>query len=325
MIKTLRLTGVAAVAFAGLVLASLLGPVSLIRLDGRNDQQMGKVLNAPGAVERFRELQGDKTTTNKDSKPPLVVQAELFKNIIDPKLPPAAPAAPTQSSAPRTAQAVKPPVPTSAKFTLIGTSCSPSNPNSSIAYVRSMDNTCQWVRCGSEIGYLTIKEVREGSVICWDGRRESEIPIEVVPDRVAMLEGREAAPASTTTPATAPQPVGVKVLGVPASQPRLPVRSALPQPQSAAPKMNEDEHKAMSEIVDRLKQSSNTGGPATEAERRALANMISELKSSRVSPQETRKLEDMGDGAAADSGGQVKEEASREILKRLNAARAPQE
>jgi hypothetical protein len=92
------------------------------------------------------------------------------------------------------------------------------------------------------------------------------------------------------------------------------------------PSLNEGEHRAMSEIVDRLRQLQNLpgsdGNAVTEAERLALASkMIAELKSSRVSPQETRKLENLGDEATHDSE-RIREEHNRELLKRINAARS---
>ncbi len=109
MIKTLRITGVAAVALAGVVLASVLGPASLIHWGGPDDQQMEKIVAAPSAVERFREQYGDKGHVDADQIPPLVRQAELFKDIIDPQLPAAGEAKTPTASAnkPRT-PAVKP-------------------------------------------------------------------------------------------------------------------------------------------------------------------------------------------------------------------------
>jgi hypothetical protein len=322
MIKTLRLTGVAAVAFAGLVLASVLGPVSVVRLDDKSDHRLQKVLSSPGAVERFHNLHGDKSTASQDTTPPLVRQAELFKDIIDPKLPPPVVSTPVSAPPARFTTPVKP-VTTSAKFTLMGTSCSPSNPNASFAYIFA-DNKYQWVQCGESLGHLVIKEIREGSVVCWDGDRDSEIAMEPVPNRVSLLEadGAAASPAAIAVP----QPVEARVTGIPVKPPRSSNHLIPPQAQSAMPRMNEGEHEAMSEIVDRLRQLQNMSGgdanAATEAERIALANkMIAELRSSRVSPQETRKLENLGDEVATDND-RMREEHHREMLKRLNAARS---
>ncbi|MEN6333541.1 MAG: hypothetical protein ABFE01_04725, partial [Phycisphaerales bacterium] len=209
MIKTLRITGVAAVAFAGVVLTSLLGPVSLIHLGDKNDQRMEKVLSSLGAVEQFQKLHGDKNSSSKDAKPPLVKQAELFKDIIDPKIIAPAKVSDAGPVTPRPGPGPRPPAPT-AQFTLLGTSCSASDPSASFAYIRETGkDTVKWVQCGEQLGYLTLKEVRENSVLCWDGQRDREIPMEVVADRASLLE-TDGASASAEDP-TAAQPVPVQV------------------------------------------------------------------------------------------------------------------
>jgi hypothetical protein len=292
---------VAAVAFAGLVLASVLGPASLIHLGDKNDQRMSKVLASPGAVERFHDEHGDQNTAGQDTTPPLVRQAERFKDIIDPKVQPEVAKAPRAEHPVRSTSATKAPPAASAKFTLIGTSCSFSNPDSSFAYVRFPDNTYRWIQSGSEIGHLIVKEVREDSIVCWDGQRDTEVAMEVVPDRVSMLlDTEESAVSSAETPAA--QPVEVKVTETPVNRPRFTTRPiAPPAMHSGASKLADNEREAMDDIVNRLKRLQNVPGGgdaslASEADRLAAANkLISELRSSRVSPQETRNLENMGD------------------------------
>ncbi len=324
MIKTLRITGVAAVVFAGLVLASVLGPVSLIHLDDQSDQRVGKVLESKGAVERFHDLHGDKTDTGQDTTPPLVRQAEFFKDIIDPKVVEPTPTTPVAAGV-KPARTVKPPV-ISAKFTLLGTSYSPSNPNASFAYVRSMqDNTCRWLGCGEEFNYLTIKEVRESSIICSDGSQDSEVLMEVVPDRVSMLETGDLT-ASDAAPET-PGPVAVKMpTGAPANPSRLPKRPAFRQPPGAPPKMEGNEHEALRDLATELKRlqtlpGGDTGDARKAEQEAAIEKLISEFKSSRVSPQETQKLEDLGD-EVSDANGRPRDERNRELMKRLNSSRA---
>ncbi len=314
MIKTLRITGVAAVAFAGVVLASVLGPVSLIHLDNRNDRQMAKILDAPSAVERFQKQHAGSNQVSQDTKPPLVKQAEFFKDLIDPKLPVPAASTPASSAPVRSSPVIKP-LTTSPKFALIGTSCSPSHPNSSFAYIRFLDNTFQWVQCGSEVGHLLIKEVRESSVICWDGNRESEIAMEPVPERASLLEADNVASAPAAS-----QPVEVNIVEPPAGQP------ALARAQAVVPGMSDDEQEALGDLVERLKglqSHSGNGNPATHAEQVAAANkLISEFQSSRVSPQETRKLEGLGNEPNRESE-RAREEQKREYLRRkLDAIRS---
>ncbi len=325
MIKTLRITGVAAVAFAGLVLASVLGPVSLIHLDNKSDQRVGKVLASPGAVERFHDLHGDKSTSGEDMTPPLVRLAESFKEIIDPRIVESGPTTPVAATV-KPGPIVKPRE-VSAKFTLVGTSYSPSNPNSSFAYVFA-DNKYQWLGCGEEIGYLTIKEVRESSVICSDGRQDSEIPMEVVPDRVSMLETGDLMVSDAA--AAAPQPVAVKSpAGASAGSSRLPKRPAFRQPPAAPPKMDGSEHEALKDLAAGLKKlqavPGGDAGDARKAEQEAaIDKLISEFKSSRVSPQETQKLENLDD-EVSDANGRPRDERNRELVKRLNSSRAPKD
>jgi len=300
MIKTLRITGVAAVAFAGLVLASVFGLVSWIHLDGKNEERVSEVLLAPRAVERFHELHGDKNPSGQDTKPPLVKQAELFKDIIDPKIVTPTKVADAAPVAPRPGPAPKRVEPLSALFTLIGTSYSASNPSSSFAYIRLPDNTFQWVQCGDEVGRLIIKEVKESSLVYWDGQRENEIPMEPAPERVSLVATDEVSIGSSQTPAS--QPSQVKVAESPAAPPKLVPQPVPPAMRGGASKMTDDEQRAISELVEKyhkMQGSSGDANPATAADRLALANkLMSELRSSRVSPQETRRLGSMGDQAS---------------------------
>lgn len=310
MVKTLHILGVIAVALAGVILVSVLGPVALIRLDSKNDQRINRVQSSPGAVERFQELHGDRNVPSQDAKPPLVKQAELFKDIIDPK--PVIQDRPVARVEPptRVTPGPTPRAPVTAKFTLLGTSRSTSNPSVSFAYIRLPDNTYQWVQSGSEIGHLTIKEVREGSLLCWDGQRESEVSMEAVVDRVSLMTKDEAAvtpaemPISQAVPARSSIPV--KISESPAVVPQGMPQSVPTAMRNGSSKMTEEEQRVVSELVEKYRkmQSASLGdaNAATAADRLALANkLMSELRSSRVSPQETRKLETLGDQVVRDN------------------------
>jgi len=317
MIKTLRITGVAAVALAGVVLASVLGPVSLIHWGGQDDQQMEKIIAAPSAVERFREQYGDKTEVSQDT-PPLVKQAELFKDIIDPRLPPAAGSKTTKTAAagPRS-PTVKPPA-SSPKFELVGTSCTSSDPQFSFAYIRLPDNTYQWVKAGSPVGHLVIREVKQGSITCWDGRNVIPMTVEAVPNRANQLEVNRTSPSST--PRKAPRAVGVKVIEDPAGQPQASDPPAFADAPDAKAQLNDEEQAALGNLFNKLKElNDQTDGNAVD--QATASELIAEYKSSRVSPQETKRLETLGEKRNDDKDA-AREEQKREFIRQLNLRRA---
>ena len=206
MIKTLRITGVAAVAFAGVVLASVLGPVSLIHLDDRNDQQMVKILDAPGAVERFQKQHAGSNAGQPGYQAAAGECRRSLSRILSIRSSrPRSPSADAghDCSPDADGQDRRPP---SAKFTADRDELLALESEFLVCVHSSADNTFQWVQCGSEVGHLTIKEVKEGSVICWDGNRESEVPMEPVPDRVSLLEADDDAGSRRRRP----QPVEVQ-------------------------------------------------------------------------------------------------------------------
>src|SRR4030042_1874599 len=140
MIKTLHITGVAAVIIAGIGLASVLGflnPASLLHLSlgTRDDKQTEKILGSPSAADRFKALHGDKPDTGQGSTPPLIKQAEQFANIINPPAQPGAPVVPTFPG-PVPGKAIRPPIIPSSKFDLVGTCYSRNNSGGSFAYIR---------------------------------------------------------------------------------------------------------------------------------------------------------------------------------------------
>jgi hypothetical protein len=317
MIQTLRITGVAAVALAGVVLASVLGPVSLIQLDAQGNQRMESILTAPSAVERFREQNGGKGQVDLDTTPPLVRQAETFKDIIDPR-PVAPPASKPVATTPPPRPPVVKPQTTSQKFELIGTSYSPWNPALSFAYIRLPDGAFQWIPSGGHIGHLVVKEIRQGSIICSDGRTDTEIRAESVPDTANLLRAG-AAEKSASAATGVPQPVEARVVSQAPMPPRPPGKPASPWTQQSAPKLNEQEQEALSDLVSRLKELERHSGGNPPGAGVDANGPSPEYGSSRLSPEEARKLENLGQRLSGDRESEL-EEAKRELIRRLNAA-----
>jgi len=324
MIKTLRLTSVVAVIFAGVVLASVLGyvrPDSFLHLSSATggDKQTEKILGGPSAVERFKMMYADKVPTSEDKTPLLVKQAELLASILNP--PARVDETPRQPSfqPPKPVKpGPRPPAAVSTKFTLLGTSYS-SNPKMSYAYIRLPDNTLRWAGVGDEIGHVTIKEIRSGSIVCWDGGTHSEIPVEATPDPSSLLETKQASPEPTPTILRPRLGTGAPDAGTrtgesrasaepfpsgsdPAQTVGIPVRPTLAPPVASSPaavpatspsaaQMSREEQENLSQLGTRLRN----GLDAEAADREALANkLISEYKSPRSLPPGIEAMRNAG-------------------------------
>lgn len=184
MVNTLRITSLAAVVLAVIVLASVLGPTRLVSFRMRNDARLERILAEPNVVDRFKENPANKASGSADQTPMLVRQAQDFAKILNPTRPAAT------TPAAKTGGPVTPPPlpPSSAKFTLIGLSYSAVRPEESFGYIRLSDNTFQWVRKGDEIGHITVREIRRSSILCWDGSHESEMTVTAPPETANLLE-----------------------------------------------------------------------------------------------------------------------------------------
>ncbi len=204
MIKTLRITSVAAFVVAAVVLASvlgLLGPASFLRVNtgSGGDKQIDKILSGDSAVKRFTDQNGEKAVSTEDT-PPLIKQADLFAGIINPRIE-APKGKPSTKGPARLDRGAAPPVAVSGKFTLLGTSYS-DDPKDSYAYIKLVDNTLQWAGVGSEIGHTKIKEIRRGSIVCWDGTQD--VTMTATPQETSSLLETGKAPAVPAASGAAP-------------------------------------------------------------------------------------------------------------------------
>jgi len=325
MINTLRITGLLVVVFAVLVVGSVLGFVPFLKGDAAGEEQASKVLSSPGAVERFKTQHGGKVSATKDRTPPLVQQAKLLAGILNPPVKIPKPSTSSRTSIP---DRPRPDVPTTAKFDLVGTSHLASAPEESFAYIRLPGNEYRWVKQGSEVGHLVIKEVRNGSITYLDGQRLTELAVEAIPETSSLLtSGAAAAPATPAIPETS-RPAPVRTVNRSMSRPSL--RAPRPTTTSPPSGMDEKDEEALGELVNRLRdmqrsfQSDKTGSQVDPEDRAAMVNkMISEFKSSsRVSDEEAEKLDDLGKQI---NGTREKSiiEKRREAMQRVNRPSPP--
>ncbi len=342
MIRTLRITSVVAVILAAVVLASVLGflrPTPFLHLNPGTggDKRTETILSGPSAVDRFKEkFGGGKVPDGQDTTPPLVKQATLLEGIINPREDGSP--KPTQRN-PLTAKPIPiKPAQSSAKFDLLGI-CYSSDAKTSLAYIRlpDKDNTYQWVGPGSEIGHVTIKEIRRNSIVYMDGSRDVEMQVVAPPETASLLEADNA---SATPGPSLPRPgTGTKATASPV-KPSVSASSKA-APGAASPKtvpattsaktasgatvppaqISKEEQENLSQLGDKLQ--SGTG--ASAAERDALNNkLISEYKSAQVNPTEADKVENPGETSTAGndpSKAAMREESRRQYLKKLSKPR----
>jgi len=304
MVRMVRIIGVAALTGTALMLASIKWPVRPLHLGITPDRDARQFLEGPSAVTRFNGRQdSNEVSGNQDKTPPLVKQAQMLEEILNPRIPQAAASVPAPNAR-IPAPPVKP-VASSAKFDLIGISYSPSDPTSCFAYIRLPDNTYQWICQGSEIGHLTIKQVKSNSIICLDGQRMSEMPVESTIDTASLLETGAGSSASDRITAGV-SPLSARLTG--------------------------QDEASLNELVQRLKQelqkenkSNQADSNAVSTEKAAAAGkLITDYKSSLVGAEEAQNLENLGEKLSGAKDNQI-EEKRREILRRLSPPRSPKQ
>lgn len=301
MIKTLRITSLLAVILAGVILFF----PAFIGLRTKSDAE--QVLSLPSVVEQFEKSRGEteKERSRRDSVSPLVKQAEAFALYLNP---PIRQAPPGDSSA-RPAVAPRPQA-VSPKFTLVGTSFNPSTPELSLAFIDEPGRGLRWVRQSSQIGYLVIEQIKDGSVVIKDDTGSYELAVERGFAGMSLIEDQQTEPFSE--PPSGPPPVFDALRGprtVPTGAvagrpvPGLPGRheAAVGSP-PPEPQLNDEEQRSLSELVEKLRElrngtrSEKTGQPSSPEDHNALMEkLISDFRASRISSEEADTLSNLGE------------------------------
>lgn len=300
MLRIARIVGVAALVFTGLVLASIKWPVHPLHLGLTQDREAKEFLEKDSAVTRFNSRQdNNEVSANQDKTPPLVKQAQILEEILNPRVAQAAPVSAPNARGPTLP--VQPPKST-AKFDLVGISYSVSDPGNSFAYIRLPDNTYQWIRQGSEVGHLTVKQVKSNAIVCFDGQRMNEMVVEPTIDTASILE------------------TGLKV----------PALDRITGGNSA--RLTGQDEAGLNELVHRLKQELQKEGKSNQADSNAVSaekaaaagKLITEYKSSQVGAEEAQNLEKLGEKLNGAKDNPV-EEKRRELLRRMSQPRSPKQ
>jgi hypothetical protein len=216
MIKTLRITSIiAAIAATGLLVLPAVYGV-------RSNPKIEELLKSPGVVEKFTSAKGQRAPADQSQNSPLVKEAIILGNTINPP-PPPKPAPVAQPSGP--SQPV-PPVPVTAKFDLIATSYFASHPEQSFVLIDEPGKGQHWVKQGSTVGHLTIETVKDGSIVLREGQKTSEMTVKVQESWRKLLKN----PPPSTRSSSAEEPVAASPAVQTPASPKGPENAARPSP-----------------------------------------------------------------------------------------------
>jgi hypothetical protein len=313
MVKALRIISTAILAMAVVLL------VYAVVFGAHKDSKIKEFIKQPVAVEKY-DSDKSKTAPKDDSQTsPLVKQAVDIDKYFNPPLPPPPPVSPVAPSGPAPiAQTTTP------KFNLIGTSYYAGKPGLSLALIDEPGQGLHWVREGNSVGLLLIDKVNDGSVTVRDGSRTFEMnatvkefwrdivkgaskdksstpadssvvsqrispavtPVALPPDAAAEQEQK----ASTTPPAISQ--LGTRNRQADVAALRRAGRNTQP------PALNES---ATQNPTAQQKIESPRPQPVTPAEKavsvsalkETLQKQLKDAKSSRVSPEEAQRMEEL--------------------------------
>ncbi|TKJ38759.1 MAG: hypothetical protein CEE38_03390 [Planctomycetes bacterium B3_Pla] len=288
MIKTLRITSILAAILAGVLIKFFVFPVIF---DVSGDENVEKVLDSAGVIEQFKNTEGKRAKSTGNQVAPLVKQAEAFARYLAPK-----------PKAKRTVSGLKTTgkpslAPVKPKFQVFATSYFEGNPELSQALIDEPGKGRHWVRQSTMVGHLLIEQVKDGMVIVKSSEETFELAIEKTsaatspksPARGSTSTGKRS-PYSRTQSVTGRTAPGVTKT---ASKPPAPQRNAVASEKTDA-------------LIERLKDlrrsyrsdrsSSGLNGEESGEERAArIDELISKVKSTRVSTEDAKNLTSLGE------------------------------
>jgi len=296
MIKTLRITSVAAVVLAVAFFAfpAVFGV--------RGDEQTERFLDSASVIEKFKKLRSGKSARGRSQVSPLVVQAQKFAGYLDPPKPRLRPSritgTPVTPETPVVIATPRPPGPVSSKFTLIGISYYASHPELSLVLIDEPGKGLHWVRQFGKVGHLIIEQVKDGLVVVRDRQRTFEL----APKRAetkSLLKGKGAPSGKTGPRATSTVPAtAASFLPAP---PRLPAGTTASSASSRPPQMSAEKSAAMEKLMSELKAvrsgtgSDKAGSKRSDEEAMALmGKLLSDFQATRISAEEAKRLERLG-------------------------------
>jgi hypothetical protein len=285
MIKTLQITSVIAAILAGVFI------VFPVIYGVRTDEQISKFLELPSVKEKFESAADTKTKTGQSQESPLVKQAEAFALYLNP-LKPVVRKVPKGTRIPGISGKVN----VTPKFPVLATIVYPDNPTLSQALINEPGKGRHWVRQSGMVGHLFVEQVNDGHVVLKSGDETYNIEISEKAETVST--GKPSAASSLKNSQSFVKPKATAFSRAAAN-----VNRARNIPTRTQKSSNDEER--VDELVDKLKdlqQNSVTNNadseldPEEQEQRKArIQELISKFKATRVSAEESKKLDNMGE------------------------------
>ncbi len=308
MIKTLRIISVATAVLAVAVVfcAAAFGADS--------DAQIKKYLDSPDAIEEFKKTSRNKSKTTESEVSPLVKAAQAFALYLNP---PAAPASKSRkkTKAGRPKAVPRPSAPVSAKFNLIGTSYHPTRPEMSLALIDQSGKGFRWVRQSARIGHLIIEKIKDGVVVIRDGQKTQEL-VPSRPVRRSLIKGKGAPVSGKTDFKAALKALSIAETGIESAGEPEPMPVGSPRPSRQVSQVDEEKAALMNKFVENLRAMKAAGSDDfnsqlnDEKSQALIDKIMSDLRTSRVSPEEAGKLQRLGKELKSQDSPQAKEQES---------------
>ena len=285
MIKTLRIISILAPTLA--LILFVFWVVFGIPIGDRTEE----FPDSPGIVEKFMSATGDEATRGKSQISPLVKQAQDFAKYLNPS------ESEKGNSTVLGATGIKRTLlPTSPKFKLIGTSYFEKYPELSIALIDEPGVGLHWVRQSSQVGHLSIEKIKDGLIVVKSSNETYEMQAEREPE-MSLIEGASDVSKSkvglTKSSKSNLPAVKKNVNNITRKTSKLTGPSRSVAEQTKLKELN-------NRLIDLQKglKSDKTDSISSDEERLAkIEKLISDYKSEslRVSAEEAKKLEDLGE------------------------------
>lgn len=284
MIKTLRITSILAAALAITIVGFF---VFRIVYGVQSDEKIKDFLSSPGVIEKFKKAEGNRSKTSSGQNPPLVQQAQAFSLYLNPPVS-------KNTQVGRNATNISAQLKTTPKFPVIGISYYEGRPEMSMALIDEPGKGIHWVKQSTTVGHFFIEQIKNDLVIVKSGTETFKLAAEREPSN------------SKSPPQSNSSSVSKKPDNTVTSRIRTPLpsrsRSIISRTptKSPQPQENTDKSEKLEELYSKLKDiqisSDKTDSELSEEERaKQIENIISNFKTSYVSPEEAEKLENLGE------------------------------